>query len=201
MVCGDVIRYTRQMPAADAPTGDGSLQRPGAGTDVVVLLLEGHRYAVPASIVAEVVRAVALTPLAEAPRAVEGIFSLRGTVVPTIDVRARFGIPSVPLDPSHHFIVVRAGIRLVALRVDRAEALTTLNTERIEPAQASVPSVEHVAGVALLDDGLIVIYDIDAFLSHAEAERLESLLDPDTDTNTDTDTTPLATPVTPERSA
>jgi purine-binding chemotaxis protein CheW len=146
-------------------------------TEVLIFELQEHRYAVPASVVAEVVRAVALVPVAGTPRAVEGVFNLRGTVVPVVDVRARFGVPRVPLDPSQHFAIVRIGARRVALRVDRVETLVTIDTSRIAPAQASLPSAQHVAGVATLDDGLVVIYDVDAFLSQTEAEELAPTLD------------------------
>jgi purine-binding chemotaxis protein CheW len=63
----------------------------------------------------------------------------------------------------------------VALRVDRVQELVSVNREAVEPA-AVAPGAEYVAGVARLTDGLLVIHDLEAFLSLDEARVLDSAL-------------------------
>jgi purine-binding chemotaxis protein CheW len=144
--------------------------------NVLVFTINDVRYALPADAVAEMVRAVAIIPVAGAPRGVEGVCNVRGDIVPVVDVRARFGAPARALDPSQHFILVRLGARLVALRVDRIETLLAIDDVAFRRDDPVVRASAHVHGVVTLDDGLIVIYDVEAFLTQDEATALAPLL-------------------------
>lgn len=143
---------------------------------VLLCTVEGQRYALPAEDVRELVRAVRLTPLPYAPAVVEGLLNLRGELLPVLDVRRRFRLPPLPLSPAHHLVVLRAGPRSVALRVDRAEALLSLEPEALDTSPASLPGVGYVAGALKLVDGLVLLHDVRTFLSEAESLALEEAL-------------------------
>lgn len=130
------------------------------------------RFALPAGLVREVVRAVAIAALPKAPPIVEGVINFRGTLVPVLDVRQRFSIAPAPLAPEQHLIIAQAGTRLVALRVDRALDLVVVDEDAVESAARVAPGTEYVAGIAKLPDGLLVIHDLDRFLSLDEDNRI-----------------------------
>lgn len=132
------------------------------------------RFAAPAGVVREVVRAVAITALPKAPPIVEGIINFRGTLVPVLDIRQRFRLPAVPVAPEQHLIIAQAGNRLVALRVDRALDLVAVDADVIESAARVAPGTEYVAGIAKLADGLLVIHDLETFLSFEEAVQVDA---------------------------
>ena len=136
----------------------------------------GRPLALPAAAVREVTWAVAVTPLPKAPPIVEGVINVRGTLVPVLDIRHRLALPAQPVALHQHFIVAHAGQRLVALRVDRALDLVSVPEEAIETAARVAPGVEYVAGIAKLPDGLIVIHDLQRFLSLAEAEQVDTAI-------------------------
>jgi purine-binding chemotaxis protein CheW len=150
---------------------EGHIRRPGAspvqGESFTVLVFDvaGQRHGLPASDVQELLRAVAIVPLPRAPAGVEGIINLRGQVVPVVSLRGRLGQPDRPLEPSDHFIVVRAAGRLVALRVDRALDLVRLGPADLGP----VEELGGVGWVARLADGLVLIHDLQSLLPCAEA--------------------------------
>jgi purine-binding chemotaxis protein CheW len=135
--------------------------------DILVFELAGRRYGLAARAVRELHRAVAVTPLPNAPAVVEGVIDVHGAIVPVYDLRARFGLPRCAVDPSHHLIVAFAGGRTVALRVDRAHEL-------VREALREAP---FGGGVATLRDGLVVVHDLDRFLSDAEATALDRALE------------------------
>jgi purine-binding chemotaxis protein CheW len=93
-----------------------------------------------------------------------------------LDIRARFCLPPRALTPDQHFIIARTGSRLVALRVDRARDLIAVDQDAIEVADRVAPGLEHVAGVARLADGLLVIHDLEGFLSLDEARQVDGAL-------------------------
>lgn len=150
--------------------------------DILLFELEGQRYGLPAERVREVVRMVAIAPLPRAPRAIEGVVNVRGEIVPVYDLRARFELPARAPDPAEHLIVLTAGAGPVAIRVDVAESLESVADADVTSSSAlagsvgGVRSARHVRGVAATTDGVLVIYDLDEFLTSEESTVLDAAL-------------------------
>jgi purine-binding chemotaxis protein CheW len=121
-------------------------------------------------------RAVSIAPLPRSPAIVEGVINVRGTLVPVLDIRKRFGLPASEVAPSNHLILAEAGGRKVALRVDRAHELVTVDSRDIVPADASIAGEGVVSGMARLPDGVLVIHDLERFLSLDERKATELAL-------------------------
>jgi purine-binding chemotaxis protein CheW len=134
-----------------------------------------QRIGIPLADVREVVRAVSTARLPNAPQVVEGVVNVRGTIVPVLDIRARFNLPPKPVEPSDHLVIAFAKRRLVAIRVDRVTDLMMLERSDVEDLTVAVPGSNFVAGVAKLSDGLLLIHDLATFLSVTEAEALDRL--------------------------
>jgi purine-binding chemotaxis protein CheW len=147
-----------------------------ADVDALLFVLDGQRFALPLREVTEVVRAVAMHVLPNAPSIVEGIIDVRGEVVPVLDLRARFGLAKKALAPADQLVLARAAERRVAVRVDTAQAVMRLPVLRMEAALNLPRGVEHIAGVASLPDGLVLMHDLAAFLTEAESLQLERAL-------------------------
>ncbi len=145
---------------------------------VLVFEVGGQRYGLPVDDVQELLRTVSIVPLPRAPAIVEGIINLRGRIIPVLDVRGRFRLPARSLEPSDHFIVARAGERVVALRVDRAVDLVRLEAADIEEAGSVVPGVEYVAWVARRPHDLVLIHDLRTFLTREESAALDEAAAP-----------------------
>lgn len=145
--------------------------------EAVEFEIDSQRYGLPLPAVVEIVRAVAIASLPKAPRVIEGVINWRGRVTPVLDARLRFGHRPRALDPSQHFILLRADSRVVAMRVDRATDIVTIDDADIEPLSASVPRAEYVAGVAKTSRGVVLIHDPVAFLTESESEALDQALE------------------------
>ena len=146
------------------------------GEQILIFELQDQRYGVPLADVRELLRAVSVTPLPEAPEVIDGVINVRGTVTPVLDVRKRLGLETKPLEPSDHFILTHAGDRGVVLRVDGATSIAEVEPSDIEEAKRVVPHGVYVAGIAKLPDGLVLIHDLNAFLSEAEVIVLHKAL-------------------------
>ena len=145
-------------------------------TSLLRARLGGTTLGLPASSVREIVRAVAITPLPGAPPIIEGVIDLRGVLVPVMDARARLQLPARPLDPEEFMIVLEAGERLVALRVDEVEELLDIVADDVRlPAELS-PTLRHLAGVVAGPDGIVMVCDVAAFVSQAERDALDAAL-------------------------
>src|SRR4051812_13291955 len=87
---------------------------------VVVFALGDVRFALGTEVIEGVVRAVEVSPLADAPAGVIGVINLHDRIIPVLDIRPRFGLVPRELALSDHFVIARAGERTVAIVVDAA---------------------------------------------------------------------------------
>lgn len=153
------------------------LQSRGQDTlELVVFQIDVARYALLLADVVEVMRAVAITPLPKAPPAVEGVIDIRGRLVPVFDMRRRIGLAPVPLQPSDHLIVARAGDRTVAFRADPGTRVEAVGRDAMAFATDVVAGTGFISGIARLSGGIALLHDLTSFLSQAEAQELETAL-------------------------
>lgn len=107
-----------------------------------------------------------ITPVPNSAKAVLGVVFSRGQVIPTIDLRARFGFPSQDPTPRTRLVFVRHEQRTVALLVDSAREFRRIPDDAIRPIGDALTSAEgnHVSGVATVGDRLVLVLDVGAVL-------------------------------------
>ena len=145
-------------------------------TSLVVFRLENQRYAVQLRVVERIVNAVEVTPLPNAPATVLGVINVGGQLLPVFNLRRRFDLPVREIGPKDQFVIARTAVRPVALVVDEVEEVVNRADIHITPPAEIVGAVECIQGIARLEDGLVLIYDLEKFLSLQENRVLESAL-------------------------
>lgn len=143
----------------------------------VVFVLDAQRYALHLSTVDRVVRAVHITPLSMAPNIVLGVVNMQGRVIPVINMRRRFRLPERGIALTDQLIVARTARRPVALLADAVTDVVECSEETLIAAQSIVPAVEYLEGVVKLMDGLVLVHDLDTFLSLEEEDSLDRALE------------------------
>lgn len=108
-----------------------------------------------------------VTPVPNTAPAVEGVVFSRGKVVPALNLRTRFGLPSVPHTVRTRLIFLKLPQRVVALIVDAAREFRTLATDVIKPIEETLHGVDgnYVKGVATVQGRLVLLLDIPAVLA------------------------------------
>lgn len=125
----------------------------------------------------EILRPQRLTKLPRTPAFVEGVISLRGSVIPVIDLRKRFDLPDrAPLEESR-LLVVSVARQLVGLVVDDVTEVVTVQAQDIKPPPlvAEGISTEYLIGVCLVRDSLIMLLNLDTILTSRETSALAGL--------------------------
>lgn len=131
---------------------------------LVIASLDMLRLGIPVDAVDRVIMAAEITPLADMPPAIAGVIDIHGEVMPVIDLRERFRLPSKPLQPSDHFVIVRQGGRALAVAVDDVLDTAQFDPEALLPAPEVRPGIERIHGLVRLEDGLLVVKDPERFL-------------------------------------
>ncbi len=146
---------------------------------LVVFSLDGQRYALALAAVERVVRAIEITPLPKAPAIVLGIVNVQGRVVPLINVRRRFRLPEREMALTDQIVIAHTARRPVALVVDAVAGVLDYPEREAVAAQDILPDAGYVEGVVKLKDGLILIHNLDRFLSLDEEASLDRALEVD----------------------
>ncbi|HLO25678.1 MAG TPA: chemotaxis protein CheW [Geobacteraceae bacterium] len=144
--------------------------------NLVVFALDSQPYALALSTVERAVRIVEITPLPQAPEIVFGVINLEGRIIPVMNIRRRFRLPERRPGLSDQLLIARTARRTVALVVDEVRGVLECPAHaEIDPA-AIVPGLEYVTGVIKLSDSLLLIHDLDEFLSLEEEEVLAAAI-------------------------
>ena len=101
-----------------------------------------------------------------APPHVLGVLNLRGTIVPLIDLRSKFGLEQIERNQFNAIVVVVVRDRTIGVVVDSVSAVMTVELAAIQPVPdfASGPS-NLVHGMVKTEDSLTILLDIEAVLT------------------------------------
>jgi purine-binding chemotaxis protein CheW len=140
-----------------------------------VLRLDDRLYALHLPVVLRSVRVVEITPLPKAPDIVSGIINVQGEIIPVVDIRKRFGLPLRETRLGDQMIIARTSRRTVALLADEAGEI--LERPEVVDAEKVVAGMGYVRGVVKLEDGMVLIHDLDTFLSLDEEAALDDAME------------------------
>ncbi|HXB54639.1 MAG TPA: chemotaxis protein CheW [Vicinamibacteria bacterium] len=151
--------------------------RPQSPSGRLVVFLGGRvRYAVALECVERVLPMIAISPLPGAPEVVLGVINLRGRVVGVVDPGRRLGLDPRAYGLSSHLLIVRTRRRTLAIATDGVLGLAEALMDAVVPATVVLAGHTPVAGVAALPDGVLLIHDIDSFVTPDEEGQLDQAL-------------------------
>ncbi len=78
---------------------------------LLVFALDERRFAIALSAVSSVIRAVEVTPLPQSPEIVMGVINVRGTIIPVVNLRKRFGVQDRGLRISDFILIAHTAHR------------------------------------------------------------------------------------------
>jgi purine-binding chemotaxis protein CheW len=141
--------------------------------EIVVFAIGERMVGFPASTVRELIRAVAVTGLPGAPRGVDGVIDVRGTLIPIVDLSERLGLSPRPLRASDQFLICNATAGTLAVRADRVLELRATVAEAVPPGAESDAIVRSLMRTS---DGVIVICELSAFLAETDLAELTTAI-------------------------
>ncbi len=138
---------------------------------LLLFSLSELHYALPLASVDRIVPSVEVTPLPGAPEIVEGVINLAGKIVPIFNIRSRFGLPAKALALTDRIILAHTEKRRVGLIADSIGEV--VECEKIIEPECIHPGLEHIGGIARIGEDLVLIQDLEAFLSGKERMQLD----------------------------
>ncbi|MCB9559074.1 MAG: chemotaxis protein CheW [Kofleriaceae bacterium] len=153
---------------------EGSTGVASGSLRLVCFELRGQELALPIEDVRETLTLRPITRVFLSPPWLAGIFSLRGDIVPAVDLGVLLGLPRTVPGDDGRLVVVEHGARVVGILVERLRELRTVDADAVEAAPANLaPEVASLlAGVIATPTGTVRVLDGDALFS---SQRLGAL--------------------------
>src|SRR5579862_2457998 len=120
-----------------------------------------------------------ITAVPQTPSYLKGVINLRGKVIPVIDLRLKFGLPSIDYTQRTCIIVVqvKSGSALLPMGivVDEVSEVITMAPGDIEdtPDFGANVSTTYILGMAKIKDKVKILLDINEVLTSQENHGLE----------------------------
>jgi purine-binding chemotaxis protein CheW len=151
-----------------------------ATREVLVFVLGNEEYGVDILKVQEIRGYEKVTPIPSAPAYLKGVMNLRGIIVPVIDMRIKFGLGDLRYDAFTVVVILRIAGRVIGIVVDGVSDVLRLapGDVRAAPQLGTVVDGSFIAGVATQGERMVLLLDIEKFLSSAELNLLNQVAQP-----------------------
>lgn len=143
---------------------------------IVLFSLEVPRYALYLTEIERIIQAVEITPLPKAPDIVLGVINFQGKIIPVIDIRKRFNLVPRELMLEDQFLIVHTSKRELAIVVDAVAGIFELDKFQVVDTDTKFPYADYLSGIAKIGTDIVLINDIDKFISLDEEKILDNIL-------------------------
>jgi purine-binding chemotaxis protein CheW len=129
---------------------------------IVVFALHNELFGIDIACVEGIVKMQEITPIPFSPNYLKGITSLRGSVLPVIDLATRFNMAETELTRESRIVVVFFAAQKFGMIVSSVSEVLTIEDNIIEPPPPMVSNIntEFLSGIARVNEKLILLLDL-----------------------------------------
>lgn len=149
-----------------------------SSADIIQLVsfeLEGEEYGVDVLKVREIIRMPTITKMPNTPDYVDGIINLRGSVMPIVSLRRRFGLFESERDHNSRILVMEVGDGTTGFVVDAVAEVIRISSAEIQPpptiSQGNAAQ-DCITGVINHADRLLIVLDLNKLFCDEEKQLL-----------------------------
>jgi purine-binding chemotaxis protein CheW len=146
---------------------------------LVTFQLGEEHYGINIMSVDGIVRVEETRPIPNAPSYVEGIFNLRGEIIPIINLHKRFHLKRAELSEEDEllsgFIIIDIKGMKLGIIIDKVSRVVTVDLNKMQPPPQMLSGIgaEYIQGVFNRDDGYLIMLDILRLFDPKELQQLE----------------------------
>jgi purine-binding chemotaxis protein CheW len=159
-------------------TSGGKMADNDIQMQLVTFQLGEEHYGIDIMMVDGIVRAQEVRPIPNAPTYVEGIFNLRGEIIPIINLHKRFHLRKAELSEEDQllsgFIIIDINGMKLGVIIDKVSRVVTVETSKIQPPPQMLSGIgaEYIQGVYNREDGYLIVLDILRLFDPKELQQL-----------------------------
>lgn len=149
---------------------------------LVTFQLGKERYGIDIMDVKEIYGLQDVRPIPNAPAYIEGIFNLRGDIIPVINLHKRFHIAKAQLSEEESllsgFIILNLGKTQIGVIIDKVLRVVTVEGSNIQPPPQMISGIgaEYIQGVYQEEDGgYLILLDISRLFNPEELQQINAI--------------------------
>lgn len=138
------------------------------GSQYVTFKIGKEEYGIPIRSVQEITGYKKLSELPNTPEDIVGIFNLRGSVIPIMDPRIKFGMGSTEYSKDSVIIIFKSNNKTVGMIVDEVRDVLTIDQGHVDetPALTTDLHTEFISGIGKVAEKFIIILNVDKVFGH-----------------------------------
>ncbi|HEX8949097.1 MAG TPA: chemotaxis protein CheW [Dissulfurispiraceae bacterium] len=159
--------------ALSAARSDG---RTGEIQEYVTFCLNEEMYAMDALQVQEIIELANITKVPHLPGFLKGVINLRGTIIPVVDLKMKFGMDVGEYRKHTCVIVTEFSGGVMGVIVDSVSDVMHMPAEAIAatPSFGTRIRTDFIRGMGRIGDNLVLVLDVDRVLSDDEVPLIDS---------------------------
>jgi purine-binding chemotaxis protein CheW len=146
---------------------------------LVTFQISDELYGVDIMDVKEIVRVQEIRAIPNAPGYVEGLFNLRGEIIPIISLHKRFHLKKAQMGEDEEllsgFIIIDIDGMKLGVIIDKVERVVAIEAQNVQPPPQMLTGIgaEYIQGVVNRETGYLIILDIRKLFSAKELRKIE----------------------------
>lgn len=134
--------------------------------DIIAFRVQEQEYCVETRLVREIRGWSPCTPIPHSPPAVLGVISLRGTVIPIIDLAEKLGMQHHSETSRSAIVVVEYELSVVGFVVDKVSDILTVNRDLVQPLPETLTprQIGFAEGMIASEIGLMCLLNVERLL-------------------------------------
>lgn len=142
------------------------------GSQFLTFQLGEELYGVDILRVQEIKGYTAVTKIPNTPSHIKGVLNLRGTIVPIVELRTKFGMPTIEYTMFTVIVVVVVKEKIMGLVVDAVSDVLNIDKKDIQPPPqfGAKVDVSFLNGIGKSGEKLIALLDMDKLLSDGDLQ-------------------------------
>ncbi len=146
------------------------------GSQFLTFNLGEELYGVDILRVQEIKGYTTVTKIPNTPSHIKGVLNLRGTIVPIVELRTKFGMPTIDYTTFTVIIVVVVRDKVMGLVVDAVSDVLDIAQKDIQapPQFGANVDVRFLNGIGKSGDKLVALLDMDSLLSEGDLSGANS---------------------------
>ncbi len=132
---------------------------------LVGFIVGDEEFSVPILSIQEIIKPISWTRVPQTPKYILGVFNLRGSVIPLIDLRHKFGLPPAKHTEETRFIVIKHAEEVAGFVIDRLTEAIRIKKRDIGPAPETILEEKSmIEGVGKKQDRILTILKVNKLL-------------------------------------
>ncbi|WP_018691360.1 chemotaxis protein CheW [Algicola sagamiensis] len=157
------------------------LEATGESRQFLTFMMDDEEYGVDILSVQEIRGWEPATVLPNAPDYVKGVINLRGTIVPVVDLRQRFGLDSMEYGAITVVVVVKVSLenndeKIIGLVVDAISDVYTVKAENMRPAPdiTEHANAEFIENLMNVEKNMVVLLNLPRLMEFSQSSAVQA---------------------------